>query len=159
MDIQKVDTTYGELFLHSFTDPMTYVIIFLFIIMGLLITIAIFNSSTKYKTLLYISISSIMLIFIIPFYTFIDNYSLIQGNNYKLNGQTKITKIENADFGQYAHFVTNHKKYHIEIPKNQDVHKGDEIKIKTDDPYGVNILNDGRIQKSDLTKISFKYKK
>lgn len=158
MDVQKVKVPYSELLLESFTHPMMYVLIFLGIIVSLLFTIINFNSSTKYKTLLSIVISTIILIVMILVFSFADSYEVMKGYNYEVNGQAKITKIENTDFAQHAHFVTNHKKYHIEIPKNQDVHKGDVIKIKTDDPYGVTILDNGRIQKDDLTKISFKYK-
>lgn len=161
MDIQKVDTTYGELFLHSFTHPMTYVYFAIAILFILLLSILIFVSDsieTKYKKTLVVCISLVILSVCALWFPFFYSDGAECGHNYNVNGEAKITKVEKADFRQYAHFVSNHKRYNIEIPENQVVHKGDVIKIKTDDPYGVNIRNDGRIQKSDLTKISFKYK-
>ena len=142
-------------------------IIMLPVLIGLILMIIFYDfKSLKFtikpkdkRKLFYILPAALITIIILLIKPMVESANIVGNkNNYKINGEAEIIKINNTKHKKTAHFITNHKKYIIEIPKNQDVKKGDIIKIQTDNDYGVRVNHNGYIKADPLTDIDFKYK-
>lgn len=162
MNFEKVNTSYMDILFTEIIKPYLPLIIILPVLISLILIIIYYNFTTKLKNkreLFYIP-SAVLIITIIVLLTgpIVESKGAAGNkNNYKINGEAEITKINNTEFKQTAEFITNHKKYIIEIPKNQDVKKGDIIKIKANNKYGVIVNYDGYINAENSTIIDFKY--
>lgn len=167
MNFEKINISYMDVLFTDIIKPYFPLIIILPVLISLILIMVFYDfKSLKFTTklknkrkLLYIP-SAVLIITVIVLLTgpLIESKGAIDNkSNYKINGEAEITKINNTKYKQTAEFIANHKKYIIEIPKNQDVKKGDIIKIKANNKYGVIVNYDGYINAENSTIIDFKY--
>lgn len=167
MNFEKVNTSYMDILFTEIIKPYLPLIIILPVLISLILIIIFYDfKSLKFTTklknkrkLFYIPLAVLIITVIVLLSGPIvkSNGAVGNKNNYKINGEAEITKINNTKYKQTAEFIANHKKYIIEIPKNQDVKKGDIIKIKANNKYGVLVNYDGYIKAKHSTIIDFKY--
>lgn len=167
MNFEKVNTSYMDVLFTEIIKPYFPLIIILPVLISLILIIIFYDfKSLKFTTklknkrkLFYIPLAVLIITVIVLLSgPIVKSHGAVGNkNNYKINGEAEITKINNTGYRQIAYFITNHKKYSIDIPKNQDVKKGDIIKIKANNKYGVLINYDGYIKAENSTIINFKY--